>query len=75
MKGEILAIEQRPGSNVTLDSLDLKDEYLILELVEHIVNIQIRPMPNQVTKVGSLMGHDRQEDLEQFLMKNSNIFV
>ena len=37
--GNVLAIEQRTGSDVTLDSMDPREEYLKLELIEHTVDI------------------------------------
>ena len=64
--GDILAIEQRLGSDIILDSLNPREEYLKSEPVKKIVDIQIGLEPTQVTKVGSSMGHDRSEDLEFF---------
>ena len=32
--GDVLAIEQKPGSDVTLDNLDLRKKYLKSESVE-----------------------------------------
>ena len=39
MGGDVLTIEQRLGSDVTLNSLDPKEEYLKLESVEQTINI------------------------------------
>ena len=58
-EGDVLVIDQRLGSDVTLDSLDPKEKYLKLESIEQTVDIQIGQKPNQVTRVGSLTGHDK----------------
>ena len=39
IEGDVLTSKQRPGLDVTLDSLDLREEYQKLESVEQTIDI------------------------------------
>ena len=53
MTRDVLAIEQKAREDITLDSLDTREEYIKPEPVEQIVNIHVGREQNNTTKIGS----------------------
>ena len=56
--GDVLAKKHSGRAELTLESLDLRKDYLKPESVEQTINIQIEHEEGQVTKVGSLLNPD-----------------
>ena len=71
--GDVLAIEW-DGSKITLDSLDLRDDYPKPEPIERTMEIQING-EGQVTRIGSLLNKDQKGEMEHFLKDNFGIFA
>ena len=70
---DVLVIEQK-RSKITLDSLDLKEEYPKPKPVEKTLKVQIEE-EGRVTKIGSLLYHSQKGEMKQFLKGNSNVLA
>ena len=57
----MLEIKQSEKGELTLKSLDPREDYLKLEPIEQMVDIQIDQGEGQITKVGSLLNQEQRK--------------